>query len=321
MKGMLLEGFGGVENFRLVDLPDPVPGKNQVLIRVRAAGVNFSDVLYRHGRYPGCRVPHLLGYEVAGEVVDTGEGVTGLLPGQRVLATMVEGGGYAELALAHAASVFPIPENITNEEAASVPVVFATVYHAMVTFGRVEPGERVLIHAAGGGVGTVAVQWAKALGAEVIATAGSDEKLRRVRELGADVLINYRTQNLTEAVKVATGGKGVDVVLDSIGGSVLAESLNLLRPFGRLVTLGVAGGEAPPIDPVRLLSRNLTVSGLFLKPMPWEQVRKAVAASLNIITSGKVLPVVGHVFNLEQVGEAHALMEGRGSFGKIVLRP
>lgn len=318
MKAIVLEGFGDPSNLRLRDLPDPAPARGQVLVRVRAAGINFADVLFRLNRYPRAAFPHVLGYEIAGEVEAVGEGVTAFKPGDRVFGMTPSGGGYAELAVTHAGSLFPIPEGISFADAASIPVVFATVYHSLVTFGRVEPGERVLVQAAGGGVGTVAVQWAKALGATVLASAGSDEKLERVRALGADILINYRNQHLWQGVKAAFED-GVDVILDSIGGKVLEDSIKLLRPFGRLITVGTASGEEAQIDPVRLLARNLTVSGVYLAPMEFRHVRKALLASLEVLTSGQVRPVVGHAFPLAEAAEAHALIEGRGSFGKVIL--
>lgn len=318
MKAIVLESFGDPSNLRLQEVPDPTVAPGQALVRVRAAGINFADVLFRLNRYPRAAVPHVLGFEIAGEVEAVGEGVTNLKPGDRVFGMTPGGGGYAELAVTHAGSLLPIPDGISFADAASIPVVFATVYHSLVTFGRVTAGERVLVQAAGGGVGTVAVQWAKALGATVLASAGSDEKLERVRALGAEILINYRNQHLWEGVKAAFED-GVDVVLDSIGGKVLEDSLKLLRPFGRLITVGTASGEPAQIDPVRLLAKNLTVSGVYLAPMEFRHIRKALVASLEMIASGRVQPVVGHTFPLAEAAEAHALMESRGTFGKVVL--
>lgn len=318
MQAIVLEGFGDPSNLKLREVPDPTPGPGEVLVRVRAAGLNFADVLWRLERYPRCSVPYVLGFEVAGEVVAVGEGVTQLSPGQRVCGMTPGGGGYAELALADAGALFPIPEGLSFTEAAAVPVIFATVYHSLITFGRVAEGERVLIQAAGGGVGTVAVQWAKALGATVLATAGSAEKLERVEALGADILINYRSQRLWQGVRAAFAD-GVDVVIDSIGGKVLEDSLKLLRPFGRLVTVGTASGEEAQIDPVRLIARNLTVSGVYLSTMTVDHVRTAILAAIEMISTGRVRPVVGQTFPLAQAAEAHALLEGRGSFGKVVL--
>ena len=319
MKAAMLLGFGDVDNLVLADLADPTPAPGQVLVRVKAAGINFADVLWRRGKYPRCTAPHVLGFEVAGDVEAIGEGVTGYLPGMRVFGFTTGGGGYAEKVLCRPDDLHPIPEGLTYEEAAAVPVVFSTVYHALNSFGRLTEGETVLIHAAGGGVGTVAVQWARAMGATVIATAGSEEKLRRVAELGAHITVNYRTQELIPAVKAANGNQGVDLVLESVGGQVLEDSLTLLRSFGRLVTLGIASGEAPKIDPMRLLTRNLTVSGLYLSTMEARLVRGGLLAGLATVYAGKVRPVVGHTYPLDQVARAHALLESRNSFGKVVL--
>ncbi|MFZ5826128.1 MAG: quinone oxidoreductase family protein [Bacillota bacterium] len=319
MKAAVLEGFGEVESLVVRDVEVPVPGPGQVLVRMRAAGLNFADVLWRRGLYPRSRFPHVLGFEIAGEVVSVGDGVSTFVPGQRVFGSTAGGGGYAEYGLAPAELLLPVPDGLSFEEAAAMPVIFGTVYYALVPMGRLSPGEIVLIHAAGGGVGTVAVQWAKALGATVVATAGSDEKLERVRALGADVLINYRERNMSEAVREAVGK--VDLVLESIGGRVLEESLGLLRPFGRLITFGYASGESASVDPLRLFSRNLTISGLYLGAMAPPLIARGMAEGAAIVMSGKVRPIVGHTFPLDQIREAHRLLEGRSSFGKVIITP
>jgi NADPH2:quinone reductase len=319
MRAVVLEGFGDVSNLVLREVERPTPGPGQVLVRVRAAGLNFADVLWRKGLYPRARFPQVLGFEIAGEVEAVGEGVADLSPGQQVFGTSLGGGGYADFCLAQAEMLLPMPAGLSFEEAAAIPVVFGTVYYALQPLGRVQPGETVLIHAAGGGVGTVAVQWAKALGATVVATAGSYEKLERVRALGADVTINYREVEMVEAVKQAVGK--VDVVLESIGGKVLEDSLSLLKPFGRLITFGYASGGAVQLDPLRLFSRNLTISGLYLGAMAPPYIARGLAEGVAAITSGKVRPIVGHRFPLERAAEAHALLEGRSSFGKVVITP
>jgi NADPH2:quinone reductase len=319
MRQVILEAFGGPENLKMQEVAAPLPGAGEVLIHVHAAGVNYADVLWRLGKYPGSKTAHVLGFEFAGDVAALGEGVTAFTVGDRVFGSATAGGAYAEQLVVPATGLIPIPETITYEEAASIPVVFGTVYHALVTFGRVQSGETVLINAAGGGVGTIAVQWAKAMGARVVATAGSAAKLERVKALGADILINYREQELKAAVREATGG--VDVVLESIGGQVLADSIDLLKSFGRLVTFGYASGDVPQINPMKLFSRNLTVSGLYLGAMRPERIAPAMRASVDMIAKGKVRPIIGHVFSLADVAEAHRLMEGRETFGKVILCP
>ncbi len=319
MRAVVLEGFGDVSNLVLREVDRPTPGPGQVLVRVRATGLNFADLLWRHGRYPRSRFPHVLGYEIAGEVAEVGEGVSGFAPGAKVFGSSVGGGGYAEYCLAPAELLMAMPEGVTFSEAAAMPVVFGTVWYGLVAMGRLQPGEWALIHAAGGGVGTVAVQWAKALGAQVVATAGSDEKLARVKELGADVLINYRSGDWVEALKGSVGK--VDLVLESIGGQVLDQSIGVLKPFGRLITFGYASGDPVQIDPMRLFGRNLTVSGLWLGAMPAPAIARGMEETVKILQSGRVKPVIGHVFPLERVAEAHALVEGRGSFGKVIIQP
>ncbi len=319
MKAVVLEAFGGVENLKLTEVPEPKPGPGQVLVRVRAVGLNFAEVLWRQQRYPRAKAPYILGWEIAGEVADVGEGVSWPRTGQRVFGFTAGGGGNAEYAVCDASSLMAVPQSVSFVDAASIPVVWGTVYHGLVTFGRVKGGEDVLIHAAGGGVGTIAVQWARALGARVIGTAGSDEKLERVKALGCDIAINYRTSDFYEAIKAEIGG--VDMVLESVGGRVLEDSLKLLRPMGRLITFGYASGERPQIDPFTLFAKNLTISGLWFGRMEPQQQAEALSAAMRMLQSGKVRPVVGHRFPLEATAEAHALMESRGSYGKIVIEP
>ena len=323
MQAVVLQALGGPEQLVLSQCPDPTPGTGEVLVRVRAAGLNFADVMTRQGRYlRQPRLPAIPGFEIAGEVLAIGPEVTGLRPGQRVMGT-ARSGAYAELAVAPAAMLRLIPDHLSFEAAAAVPVVFLTAYHALITYGRLSAGERVLIHAAGGGVGTVAVQWARALGATVYATASSQAKLDRVRSLGADVGINYAETDFAAAVREHTGGEGIDLVLESVGGQVFTDSLNLLRPLGRLVVVGRAGGAASPVDPALLLARNLTISGLFLGALRQNtpQAAGAWGATLEVLLSRQVRPVIGHVLPLAQIQEAHRLLESRESFGKIIVTP
>jgi len=324
MQAVVLQGIGDVEQLVLMEQPDPTPGPGEVLLRVRAAGLNFADVRTRQGRYlRSPKLPAIIGFEAAGEVLAVGPGVTDLQPGQRVMGS-TRTGAYAEVAVAPAATLRPIPGHMSFEAAAAVPVVFLTVYHSLVTQGRLAAGERVLIHAAGGGVGTVAVQWAKLLGATVYATASSQAKLDRVRSLGADVCINYASTNFAATVREQTGGEGVDVVLESVGGQVFTDSLSLLRPLGRLVVIGRATGVDPSsVDPTLLLARSLTVSGFYLGGVRQNSPlgERAWQAVLDVLAGRRVRPVIGHTLPLAQIREAHRLLESRESFGKIIVVP
>ncbi|HLC20663.1 MAG TPA: NADPH:quinone oxidoreductase family protein [Candidatus Methylomirabilis sp.] len=225
MKAIRVHEPGGPEALQYEEAPDPRPEPGEVLIRVEAAGINFADTLARKGLYPTSTPPPFIpGFEVAGTVIEVGAGVKEITRGERVTGFAPKG-GYAELAVMPAASAIPVPEPMTFEEAAAFPIVFLTAYHALKSFGRLRQGESVLIHAAGGGVGTAAVQLAKVWGARVFATAGSDEKLSGVKGLGADEVLNYRTADFAEAVRRWTGGRGVDIILESVGGEVFEKSL------------------------------------------------------------------------------------------------
>jgi NADPH:quinone reductase len=323
MRAIVFQEHGGPEVLKAVDLPPPQPGAGQVLLRVRAAGVNYADTMQRAGTYGGqCAFPFTAGFEGCGEVLEVGPGVAGLSVGQRVMGRVK--GGYAEYAVAPAAEVLPVPEGATDAEAAAFPIVFQTAWHCLVTVGRTQPGEAVLIHAAGGGVGTAAVQLARLLGARILATAGNDDKLRRVRELGADVTVNYRERPFAEAVRGETGRRGADVILESVGGSVFSDSLECLAPLGRLVVFGVAGGQPSHPKVRQLLAANQGVLGFHLGQLNRsdpEVTRRGFEMVTRFWRWGRVRPVVGHVLPLEQARQAHELMARRDNYGKIVLVP
>ena len=306
MKAILLRETGGPERLEYADVPEPEAGEGQTVVRVRAAGINFADVLVRQGRYPQApELPTVLGSEVAGEA-----------DGRRVMALpRAGGGGYAEAVVVDSALVVPLPEWASFEEGASFLLTFLTAWIPLTRMARVGKGTTVLVHAGAGGVGSAAIQVAKHLGARVVATASSEEKLEVARGLGADEALPY--DGFEERVRA-------DVVLDSVGGDVFRRSFATLNPLGVVVAGGFAGGWWEPLDPAPLVGRNSGVLGFYLgrlmRHRP-ELVRDAVAEIVALWASGAVRPLVGATFPLAQAAEAHRLIEERRSVGKVVLVP
>ncbi|HET7566751.1 MAG TPA: zinc-binding dehydrogenase [Gaiellaceae bacterium] len=303
MRAALLREVGGP--FELAELPDP-EADGSTLVRVRAAGVNFADVLIRRGRYPQMpELPAVLGSEVAGELED----------GTRVMAFSGGGGGYAELAAVDPASVVPLPEHASFAEGAAFLLVFLTAYVPLTRQARVREGSTVLVYAAAGGVGTAAIQVARALGARVVAAAGSAEKLALCRELGAEEAYVY--DELPDDLLV-------DVVVDPVGGELFASSFARLRPLGTVIAIGSAAGAWTDIDPARLVGRNSALAGFYLgrlmrlDPRP---VVECLGELLQLWDEGTIRPVVGAEFPLAEVEAAHELVESRRSVGKVVLVP
>ncbi len=305
MKAVLLSETGGPEQLELAEVPDPKPGDGEVVVRVRAAGVNFADVLVRAGRYPQPpELPTVLGREIAGEV-----------DGRRVMsASGAESGAYAELAVADPEWLVELPESASFEEGASFLTTFLT---AWIPLRRTEvgSGSTVLVHAAAGGVGSAGVQLAKHLGARVVATASTDEKRRFALELGADEVFGY--DEFADAVRA-------DVVLDAVGGEIFKRSIGVLNPLGTIVGIGYADGWWDPLDTALMVGRNLSLQGFYLgrlmKLRP-EVVQEATREVVELWEAGAVKPVVGATFPLEQAPEAHRLIEERRSVGKVVLVP
>lgn len=323
MKAIEVTRFGGTENLSLVDMPAPAPGPGEVVVAVEAAGVNYADVMMRRGLYVGGpKPPFVPGLEAAGKVAALGEGVTKVAVGQDVIA-MVPWGGYAERVAAPASAVMPRPAAMTADAGAAFPVNFYTADFALHFAGNVQPGQTVLVHAAAGGVGTAAVQLAKQAGARVIATASSAEKLRRVAGLGADVVVDYTKEDFLEVARRETGGAGVDLVLESVGGEVFEKSVAALRPLGRLVVYGVASADVRHPDTRELLFRNLWLIGLHIGLlMATPQIMGPASARLfELLASGKIAPQIGHILPLEEAARAHELLADRANYGKIVLKP
>jgi NADPH:quinone reductase-like Zn-dependent oxidoreductase len=303
LRAVLLREPGGPEQLELADHPDPEPAEGQVLLRVRAAGINFADVLVRQGRYPQAPpLPTVLGHEVAGEV-----------DGRRVM-TASGSDGYSELCTVEEEWLVPLPDSASFEEGASFLTTFLTAWIPLRRAG-VGPGSVVLVHAAAGGVGSAGVQLAKHLGARVVATASSEEKHRVALDLGADEAFGY--DDFADSVKA-------DVILDAVGGDVFKRSIATLNPLGTIVGIGFADGWWEPLDTALMVGRNLALQGFYLgrlmKLRP-DVVRQAIDEVLALWEAGAVKPLVGATFPLERAGDAHRLIEERKSIGKVVLVP
>ncbi|KIL53038.1 quinone oxidoreductase family protein [Jeotgalibacillus campisalis] len=324
MKAIQLKEYGGPEVLQETELETPLPKDNEVLIEVHAAGVNYADTARREGQYVvPTALPFIPGAEVAGVVVETGSKVSGIKKGARVV-TLIESGGYAEYAVADERSIIPLPDDLDFTLAAALPLQGLSAYHILKTMGRIEQGETVLVHAAAGGVGTLAVQLAKLFGAgKVIATASSEEKLELAKEMGADVLINYTKDGWEQEVLDATDGKGVHLALEMAGGDVFYKTLKCLGTFGRLVIYGVASGEQSKFNPSSLMARNQSVIGFFLpqimrKP---ELLQPSMKELMNWVAKGQLKLTVGDVYSLEEAAAVHELMQSRKTKGKLILKP
>lgn len=319
MQAIHFDQPGGPEVLRLGAAPDPTPGPDELLVRVRATAANRADTLQRRGAYPPPPgASPILGLELAGEVVQP---AGPWRAGDRVMA-VVTGGGYAELAAVPVGMALPIPANLSFEQAAAIPEAFLTAYLNLFTLGRLREGEAALIHAGASGVGTAAVQLARAAGARVFATASAG-KLALCRELGADDAFDYRA-GFAEQVVAATGGRGADVLLDFVGAPNWAANLVALAPYGRLQLIGFLGGSRGELDLGPLLARSLTVSATTLRRTPLEQkvaLTEAFAAfALARFAAGELRPVIDRVMPLADAAEAHRLMEANQTAGKLVLR-
>jgi putative PIG3 family NAD(P)H quinone oxidoreductase len=317
---------GGPDVLRLIERPDPVPGRGEVLIDVAAAGVNRPDVLQRLGSYPPPPgASDLPGLEVAGRVAAVGPGVTTLRPGDAVCA-LVSGGGYASSCVAPVPQCLPVPAGLDLVAAAAIPETFFTVWTNVFERGALKPGEIALFHGGSSGIGTTAIQLAAARGSRVLATAGSDEKCRACEALGAEHAINYRTTDFVAAVQAHTGGCGVDLVLDIMGGSYVPRNLTALALDGRLVQIGLLEGEPmASVDLRRILGRRLTLTGSTLRARSVEEkgrIAQALAREVwPLLETGRVKPLVAATFPLAEAAAAHRLMESSTHIGKIVLVP
>lgn len=338
MKAVRIHQFGGPEVLMYEDVPDPQLRKNQVLVRVRACALNHLDIWVRKG-LPGVNLPHILGSDVAGEVVEVGEYVSGIKTGQRVLlspmhycgrcAKCVAGlqnhcreftvlgngvdGGNCELIAAPAGNVIPIPDTFDFNQAASVPLVFVTAWHMLVGRAGIRPGQTVLVLGASSGVGTAAIQIARLFHCRVITTAGDEAKLAKGRELGADYGINHYQQKISEEVRKITNKEGVDIVLEHVGAATWDESVKSLKSGGTLVTCGATTGPKVALDLVHLFARQLTLLGSYMGTMG------ELHEVLGHVFAGRLKPVVDRVFPLSEIRAAHEYLEKSQMFGKVVV--
>jgi putative PIG3 family NAD(P)H quinone oxidoreductase len=323
MTAIEISAPGGPDVLRPTTRPVPQPGPGEVLIRVEAAGVNRPDVLQRQGAYPPPPgASDLPGLEVAGEVAALGADVTGFSVGDKVCA-LVPGGGYAEYCVTPAPQVLPIPKGLSMVEAGGVPETFFTVWTNVFDRGRLAEGESLLIHGGSSGIGTTAIQLAKAFGAQVFATAGSADKCAACERLGADRGINYKTEDYAEVVKELTGGKGVDVVLDMVGGDYIQRDIGCMAPDGRHVNIAFLGGAKVTLNMTPVMIKRLTLTGSTLRPRTVADKGK-IADALRakvwpLIEAGKVKPLIHQTFPFREAAAAHALMETSSHIGKIVL--
>jgi NADPH:quinone reductase len=324
MRAVIAEGSGGPEVLKVIQRPVPKPREGEILVKVKAAGVNRPDVIQRQGGYPPPPgAPDILGLEIAGEVAATGPNAARFAVGTPVMA-LVPGGGYADYAVVHESNALPIPASLSFEEAGAVPETYFTVWTNVFDRGRLQPGETLLVHGGTSGIGTTAIQLAKAFGATVIATAGSQEKCDACLRLGADVAVNYRDRDFVTATKEATGGRGADVILDMVGGDYIPRNYEAAAQDGRIVQIAFLQSPKAEVDFRRLMVKRLTHTGSTLRPRsPAEKAGIAEALEDKVwplLAQGRCRPVMDSTFAIEDVARAHARMDGGEHIGKIVLR-
>ncbi len=323
MRAITLPEFGDADSLTPDDVPAPTPGAGEVLIDVVAAGVNRADIMQRQGFYaPPPGASELPGLEVSGRIAAVGDGVEGWAVGEQVCA-LLDGGGYAAHAVAPANQCLPVPKGVSLVDAAALPEVVCTVWSNVFLVANIQPGQVLLVHGGSSGIGTMAIQLAKSVGAHVAVTAGNQEKLDFCRELGADHLVNYREEDFVERVRELTNGHGADVILDNMGAKYLSRNVDLLATNGRLVTIGLMGGRKGELDLGVLLAKRGAVIATSLRSRPLTEKAAIVAAVREhvwpLIEAGQVRPIVHSRHPLEDAGAAHREMEASGHIGKILL--
>jgi NADPH2:quinone reductase len=323
MRAVTITEPGGPEVLVVDERPTPTPGEGEILVAVAAAGVNRPDVMQRKGQYPPPPgAPDIPGLEIAGIVARIGPGATRFREGDSVVA-LVPGGGYAEFCTTHETTALPLPEPLTLVEGAGLPETTFTVWHNVFERGRLRRGEWLLVHGGTSGIGTTAIQLAKAFGAFVATTAGSDEKCRAAKRLGADAAINYRSADFVPALSEATRGQGANVILDMVGGEYLARNLDAIAEEGRIVQISTLAGPKTTIDLRRIMLKRATLTGSTLRNRPIE-FKAEVARALEdavwpVIKQGRYKPVIDRIFPLEDVVDAHRRIDGGEHIGKIIL--
>jgi NADPH2:quinone reductase len=313
MKAIQITAFGGPEVMQLLDLPDPVPAADEVLLDVTAIGINYADTHQTENSYLSPQtLPMIPGLEI-----------TGTFEGKRYLAG-ASSGGYAQKATANKAALIAIPDGVTDQQALCMLVQGSTAWHLLKTMGHLEKGQSVVVHAAAGGVGTIAIQLAKLWGAKVIAVTSSEEKSKLATSLGADAVVDARSSELSKAIREANGGKGVDLVLEMVGGTTFDQSLLALTAFGKLITFGMASRTAPtPIHPGALMHGSKTVSGFWLSNCfgKKELMNDVINELFTLVIEGKLKPIIGATYPLSDAATAHRAMLSRETVGKIALDP
>jgi NADPH:quinone reductase-like Zn-dependent oxidoreductase len=341
MKAVLFHEHGNIDVLRIEEVPQPTPGLTGVVVKVRACGANRLDIYSRTGRTKIAPMPHISGSEVAGEIAAIGEAVSGLTIGQAVavapylfcgqcefclageevlclkgdIVGLGNQGGYAEFVRVPASSIVPLPKGVDFVSSAAVGLATITAWHMLVSRAPLQPGQDVLVHAAGSGVGSAAIQIAKLCGARVIATAGSAEKLELARKLGADEVINYNEQDFTQEVKLITSKRGVDVVVEHIGEHTWEKSIACLTRKGRLVTCGATTGNEGKVNIWSLFAKEISLIGSY------GGTRQDLADVLKLVATGQLKPVIYGTYTLDQLGTVQELMDGRKQFGKMVITP
>jgi putative PIG3 family NAD(P)H quinone oxidoreductase len=323
MRAVICNGAGGTDVLEVQEAPDPVAGEGEVVLEVTASAVNRADLLQRQGMYPPpAGGSEILGLECSGVIAEVGDGVEGWQAGDQVCA-LLAGGGYAEKVAVPAGQLLPLPDGIPLDVAAALPEVVCTVWSNVFMIAGLQPDESLLVHGGAGGIGTMAIQLAKAAGSAVFTTAGSPEKLKRCRELGADVVISYRDEDFVDVVRSHTDGRGVDVILDNMGAAYLDRNLDALATNGRLAIIGMQGGMKGELNIGKLLTRRGAITATSLRARPVEE-KAAIVASVRehvwpLLAEGHVRPVVHTAVPLAEVREAHRMVEDGEQVGKVLL--
>jgi len=324
MRAITLKNFGGPEVLTLSNnLPQPLPADEQLLVNVKAFALNRADILQRRGKYPPpAGESDILGIEIAGDIVAMGKNVSGFGIGERVFG-LVGSGAYAEYCLLDQGMAMPIPEKLSYVEAAAIPEAFLTAQEAIFSLGELKENEKILIHAGGSGVGSAAIQLARQMHATIFTTTGTAAKKPKIKAFGADYILNYKEENFCDDILKLTHDEGVNVIVDFIGAKYLAQHLQILQPWGRLILVGLMGGSKTEIDLSRIQSGRLQIKGLAMRARPLSEKRELTQRFMKkwlpLVINGTLKPVVDHVFAFDEIRSAHEYMENNLNIGKIIV--